>query len=194
MRRRGYRIMGTDILFPATLSFRPRAAQPAADAWPAWFCMVHQTGQSPNLTPAVKSLIRRHKKGSLRWRKEGSGRRITDFRGQNIAALEKRQTSITLALRAELIARYEAGATIRELVAWSGAHRQTVVRHLVRAGVELRSLGLTAEQAKAAGELYRDGLTLVEIAGRLRVAASTVGRSLRGQGVALRPAGRRRIA
>jgi DNA-directed RNA polymerase specialized sigma24 family protein len=62
-----------------------------------------------------------------------------------VAALEKRQTSITPTLRAELIARYEAGATIRELAAWSGAHRQTVVRHLARAEIKLRRLGPTAE-------------------------------------------------
>ena len=36
--------------------------------------------------------------------------------------------------------------------------------------------------------------TLVEIAARLEVAASTVRRSLHGQGVVLRPPGRRRIA
>lgn len=155
---------------------------------------VHPTGQSPNLTPAAKSLIRRHKNGSLRWRKEGSARRITDFRGQNIAALEKRQTSITPDLRTELAARYEAGATIRELAAWSGAHRQTVVRHLIRAGAEFRQGGLTDEQSKKAERLYLDGLTIVEIADRLGVAASTVGRSLHGQGVALRPAVRRSIA
>jgi hypothetical protein len=68
--------------------------------------------------PAARSLIRRHKKVMLRWRKEGSGRRITDFRGDNIAAIEKRQTSIAPALRAELAARYDAGATIRQLAAW----------------------------------------------------------------------------
>jgi hypothetical protein len=84
-----------------------------------------------------------------------------------VAALEKRQTSITPTLRAELVARYEAGATIRELAAWSGAHRQTVVRHLVRAGIESRNQGLTCEQAKVAAGLYLDGLTLVEIASRL---------------------------
>src|ERR1700737_1114125 len=33
---------------------------------------------------------------------------------------------------AKLATRSEAGATIRELAAWSGAHRQTVVRHLVQ--------------------------------------------------------------
>lgn len=155
---------------------------------------MHPTGQSPNLTPAAKSLIRRHKKGSLRWREKGSGRRITDSRGQNIVALEKRQTSIGPALRAELAARYEAGATIRELAAWSGAHRQTIVRHLVRAGVEPRRSGLTDKQPEVVRQLYSEGLTLVEIAIQLEVAASTVGRCLRRQGVALRPAARRRVA
>ncbi len=152
----------------------------------------HPAGQSPNLTPAAKSLIRRYKKGSLRWREAGSGRRITDRRGRNVAALEKRQTSITAELRAELAARYEAGATIRELAVWSGAHRETIVRHLVRAGVELRRLGLTEEQAAAAVVLYGDGLTLAEIAERVGVAASTVRSCLLRQGVQMRPAARRR--
>lgn len=111
-----------------------------------------------------------------------------------MAALEKRQTSITPALRAELMARYEAGATIRQLAAWSGAHRQTIVRHLVRAGVELRRGGLTDQQSELVRQLYSDGLTLVEIGARLGVAASTVARCLRRQGVVLRPAARRRVA
>jgi len=114
---------------------------------------VPPTGQSPNLTAAAKSLLRRWKKGSLRWRQEGSGRRVTDLRGPNIAALEKRQTSITPAVLAELAARYEAGATIRELATWSGAHRQTIVRQLVRAGVEMRRPGLTAEQTEVTRQL-----------------------------------------
>lgn len=143
--------------------------------------------------PAAKSLLRRYKKGSLRWRKEGSGRRITDSRGRNIGALEKPQTSIAPALRAELATRYQTGATIRELAEWSGAHRETVVRHLVHAGTELRRGGLTAEQAQTARELYAEGFTLVEIAARLGVGASTVRRGLLRLGVILRPAGRRRL-
>ncbi len=152
---------------------------------------MHPTGQSPNLTPAAKSLIRRWKKGSLRWREKDSGRRITDHRGRNVVALEKRQTSITPTLRAELVARYEAGATIRELASWSGAHRETVVRHLVHARVEIRQRGLTIGQAEAVKSLYLDGLTLAEIGQRFGVASSTVGRCLHGQGVSLRPAARR---
>jgi hypothetical protein len=39
----------------------------------------HPTGQLPHLTPAAKSLIRRHKGGSLRWREKGSGRGLPTF-------------------------------------------------------------------------------------------------------------------
>jgi DNA-directed RNA polymerase specialized sigma24 family protein len=152
---------------------------------------VHPTGQSSNLTPAAKSLLRRYKKGTLRWRKEGSGRRITDLRGRNVGALEKPQTSITPAMRAELLARYEAGATILALAAWSGAHRETVMRHLVHAGFEPRQRGLTAEQVQTARELYVEGFTLAEIAGRFGVGATTVRRSLLRLGISLRPTGRR---
>lgn len=67
----------------------------------------HPTGQSSNLTPAAKSLLKRYKKGPLRCRERGAGRRITDLQGRNVAAVEKPQTSITTALRAELVARYE---------------------------------------------------------------------------------------
>ncbi len=38
---------------------------------------------------------------------------------------------------------FRSASIDRDLAAWSGAHRQTVVRRLVRAGVELRRVGLT---------------------------------------------------
>lgn len=111
-----------------------------------------------------------------------------------MAALEKPQTSISPGVRAEMVTRYEAGATVRELAAWSGAHRETVVRHLVRAGVERLRLGLDGDESAKARQLYLDGLTLAEIAVRYGVAASTVRSCLLRQGVVLRPAARRRVA
>jgi hypothetical protein len=42
-----------------------------------------------------------------------------------------------------------------------------VIRHLVRAGIELPQRGLTDEQARTAAELYVDGLTLIEVGERL---------------------------
>lgn len=97
-------------------------------------------------------------------------------------------------MRAEMAARCEAGATIRELAAWSGAHRQTAIRHLVRAGLELRCRGLSVDEAEAVGRLYLEGRTLVEIASCYGVAASTIRTYLLRQGVFLRPAARRRMA
>jgi DNA-binding transcriptional regulator LsrR (DeoR family) len=105
-----------------------------------------------------------------------------------------RQTSVTPSQAAALADGYNAGATIAELAEDAGLHRQTVIRHLVRAGIELPRHGLTDEQARAAAELYVDGLTLVEVGARLGVSEGTIRTCLRRQGVARRPAGRRRAA
>ena len=70
-------------------------------------------------------------------------------------------------------------------------HRQTVIRHLVRAGIELPRRGLTDTQARIAAELYVGGLTLVEVGQRLGVSEGTIRARLRRHGVARRPAGRR---
>lgn len=120
--------------------------------------VVHPTGQSSNFAPAAKSLLRRDKKGSLRCRERGAGRRTTDSRSRSVAALRslKPRTPPPCALSWRPVTKPRA--TIRELAAWSGEHRRTVVRHLVRAGVELRCFGLTDEQARTAVKLYRDGL------------------------------------
>jgi len=68
------------------------------------------------------------------------------------------------------------------------------MRHLVRAGVEFRRVGLSDEELVEAKQLYLDGLTLVEIATEYGVASSTVRSCLLRYGVLLRPAARRRAA
>ena len=67
-----------------------------------------------------------------------------------------------------------------------------MIRHLVRAGIELSRRGLTDEQVQIAAELYVDGLTLAEVGERLGVSEGTIWTCLRRQGVARRPARRRR--
>ena len=67
-----------------------------------------------------------------------------------------------------------------------------MIRHLVRAGFELSRRGLTDEQVQIAAELYVDGLTLAEVGERLGVSEGTIWTCLRRQGVARRPARRRR--
>lgn len=108
-----------------------------------------------------------------------------------MASVGKRQTSVTASQAAALADGYKAGATIGELVEQAGLHRQTVIRHLVRAGIELPQRGLTDEQARAAAELYVGGLTLIEVGKRFGVSEGTIRACLNRQGVARRPAGRR---
>lgn len=55
-------------------------------------------------------------------------------------------------------------------------------------------MGLTDEESEKATQLYRDGLTLAEIAAQYGVAASTVWSCLLRQGLQLRPAARCRVA
>jgi hypothetical protein len=74
---------------------------------------------------------------------------------------------------------------------WSGARRETVVRHLVLAGIEFRRVGLTDEDSEKAQQLYLGGMTLAEIADSYGVAASTVRSCLLRQGVSMRPPARR---
>lgn len=100
-----------------------------------------------------------------------------------------RKTSFTPELRTELAARYEAGETIKALAASYGVGKETIMRHLVRAGVQTRRRGLTDEQASEAKRLYEDGATIAAIATKLGAAFSTVQSSLVRQGVAMRPRG-----
>lgn len=88
-----------------------------------------------------------------------------------MASIEKRQTSLTPAEVETLASRYAEGATVAELASTCGAHRETVSRHLQRAGVRMRRRGLSSVQAEAAKQLYLNGLTLLEIESQLGAAA-----------------------
>lgn len=103
-----------------------------------------------------------------------------------MASIEKRQTSLTPAEVETLASQYAEGATVAELASTCGAHRETVSRHLKRAGVRMRRRGLSSVQAEAAKQLYLNGLTLLEIESQLGAAANTIRLRLRGEGVTLR--------
>jgi Ni/Co efflux regulator RcnB len=183
---------------PRSAAPQPPAHHRIAAPAPAIDTPLRAHEQPPHITCPLDSgkcarRCQRYKKGALRWREKGSGRRITDYRGRNLPAPEKPQTWIAPALRAKLAVRYEAGATVRKLVAWPGAHGETAVRHLVRAGVEFRRVGLTAEESAKATRMYLDGLTRVEIAASYDVAASTIHSCLLRQGVSMRPPSRRHV-
>lgn len=86
-----------------------------------------------------------------------------------------------------MVAAYEAGATINVVAAEFSVNRETVMRHLHRAGAKLRHQGLDEAGVAKARELYLSGKTLAKVGAALGVAPGTVGRYLRADGVPLRP-------
>ena len=88
-----------------------------------------------------------------------------------------------------LVAAYEEGNSVAQLVARFNVNRTTVLAHLDRNSVPRRQTGprLSAEDVAQAAGLYRDGLSLAAIGQRFRVNASTVGKALRRADVQIRP-------
>jgi DNA-binding CsgD family transcriptional regulator len=95
------------------------------------------------------------------------------------------------AVAAELVAGYQAGATVYQLADQFHIHRDTVTKHLKRAQIPRRNRPLTRDQVKRAMDLYAAGQSLARIAPKLGCQPSTVWSSLRKAGVQLRdPQGR----
>lgn len=88
---------------------------------------------------------------------------------------------------AELVATYQAGATIDELAARFSVHRTTVMAHLDRSGVARRQRGLAPEQVEEAAQLYLGGWSLVRVGDHFQVDAETVRQSLMSVGCPIRP-------
>jgi hypothetical protein len=91
----------------------------------------------------------------------------------------------------ELVARYEAGATVPVLIEEFRIHRSTVLNHLKRRGVHTRVKRrvLTDQQVAEAAKQYRAGDSLATIGKRYGVVAGTVRRELIKIGVEMRPKG-----
>jgi DNA-binding CsgD family transcriptional regulator len=87
---------------------------------------------------------------------------------------------------AQLIAGYQAGATLRELGTRFGIHPETVGSILRRNGIQMRPKGLSPEQEATAERLYATGLSLKRVGQRLGVDAETVRHILRNHGIQLR--------
>ena len=90
---------------------------------------------------------------------------------------------------ADLIAAYDAGATISQLAAEFGIHRTTVGALLDRRQVP-RHRERTAWDSgtlEKAAELYASGLSLADVADQFGIDAQTVANRFRRAGVAVRP-------
>lgn len=77
-----------------------------------------------------------------------------------------------------LVAAYEAGATVYQLAAQFGVHRQTVSRILKRSGVTLRRRTLTADEVAQLIRAHQEGESVERIAAQFHIQPSTVRKRL----------------
>lgn len=90
----------------------------------------------------------------------------------------------------ELVTRYTAGETIRNLSREYGVARSGLCTLLQVEGVELRAQGITPEDAEWAAQLYECGLTIRQVVERAGYSYGTIRTALHERGVVLRAGGR----
>lgn len=113
------------------------------------------------------------------------------MRGPVVTPNETAGTPVTPEALQEMIAEYEAGASLISIATARKLGKQTVSRLLSESGVRIRRQGLNDDQVAHASRAYLSGQTTREIADNLGVGHSMVWRALKGAGVELRPNSRR---
>lgn len=98
----------------------------------------------------------------------------------------QRQNHLDPAAQLEVVAAYQAGASMNEVARAFKMHRTTVVAILKRHGVPQRPRVMSPEQVQAARELYESGLPLAAVGERLGFNGLTIANRLRALGVQLR--------
>lgn len=89
---------------------------------------------------------------------------------------------------AEVVAAYEAGASVPELQQRFGSSKGAIVRILREAGVEMRRRPLGEEQLERIVERYQAGLSIRQVAAELGIPKTTVQNALARTDVVRRPA------
>lgn len=97
----------------------------------------------------------------------------------------QRQVRLSEQRQRELVERYRAGATQRELAEMYGIERRTAME-IIRRHEGTAARGLASAQVDEAGERYCGGASLATVAEALGVAANTVRRRLLERGVVMR--------
>jgi lambda repressor-like predicted transcriptional regulator len=117
---------------------------------------------------------------------------ISDRADVRLAIKENRK--LTPGEVADLVVRYEAGASIRSLGTTFGLHEQTVRAHLRRQGVAVRSVRAftEAQEAEVVRQYLEEVWSLAELAAKFGVSESAVRNALVRQGVERRAQARRK--
>lgn len=99
----------------------------------------------------------------------------------------RKWTRLSDEARAEVIVKYEAGATSTSLAAAYGVAKSTILGVLRANNVVVRRQPLSPECVVEAARLYRSGLSLSEVADRLAVNQETMRVAIIEHGLRLRP-------
>lgn len=143
---------------------------------------------------ALRSLISRASGADEGFGDFGGSEPRSDVRGPVVTPGETAGTPITPEVLQELIAAYEAGASLATIAAERKISKQSVRRFLVEAGVRIRQQGLSDEQAGEVVQRYLKGYSGREVAAEFGVGTATVWRTLKEAGVPSRPRTRRKRA
>lgn len=93
---------------------------------------------------------------------------------------------LSSAAAAEIVARYEAGETVKDIADLLGVDRQTVGKYLNRAAVPRRLRSMNESQIDEAVRLYEQCLSLARVGERIGFTPWTVLRALRERGTPIR--------
>lgn len=117
-----------------------------------------------NLTPRLKTLVTRWKRGVYRGSQRPETAPMEDSRGTVVRRIEHLQTFLTASEVDRLVDDYLGGTTVNELADRYGVHRATVSAHLTRRGAQRRRPGLGVEEAAEAVKLHLGGISMRAIA------------------------------
>ncbi|WP_417556563.1 hypothetical protein [Microbacterium sp.] len=155
------------------------------------FSMVDLRREFENPGSALKTVALRRSRGVYKRDRRPSEPTVVDSRGRMVRAVGMAQTFLSPTQVGELVALYQAGATLVELGKRFSVHRRTVAAHLIRRSVPIRGRGLEESRLAEAVELCAGGLTLMEVGLRFGVSQQAVRQALDAEGVTIRPGGRR---
>ncbi|MDZ5144589.1 hypothetical protein [Microbacterium testaceum] len=98
----------------------------------------------------------------------------------------RRWTRLSLADRARVVERYEAGEASTSLAAELGVAKSTILAILREANVVVRRQSLTSRQVAEAAALYESGYSLSQVATKTSLKQDTIRLALKAVGVKLR--------
>lgn len=108
----------------------------------------------------------------------------------NKLGVTMRKTIVTPEMVEEWVSAFQQGISVRDIAKKSGIGDETIRTHLKKRGIKMRKKGgqsrVTPEMEEQWADLYRNGLTIAQIAENCGISASVVSVHLRNMGIEMR--------